>query len=137
VTDASQDVVRAAVDALNRGELEAFAACLDAEVEWEETGEAFPGLAGTYRGPEEVRQWAEQAAVDLWNHLWMEVEELTETKDGRILLGILITARGGSSGIETEQRAWQLFSLRDGRIARRLGPFWTRDKAIEAVRSSE
>jgi ketosteroid isomerase-like protein len=133
MTQANQEVVREAVDATNRGDPDAFKACLHPEVEWEENDDAFPGLQGTYRGRAEVQKWAEQAAQELWKDLHMEVEELTETRDGRVLLGTLITAHGTTSGVKTEQRAWQLFSFTDGRIARRQGPFWTRDKALEAV----
>jgi ketosteroid isomerase-like protein len=129
----NQALVRQAVDALNQGDLAAFKACLHPDVEWEENDDAFPGLQGDYRGPAQVEKWAEQAARELWKDLHMEVQELTETNDGRVLLGILITARGTASGVETEQRAWQLFSFADDMIAKRQGPFWTREKALEVA----
>ena len=81
------EVVRMAVEALNRRDSDAFVGCLHPDVEWEETSDAFPGLSGSYRGPEEVRRWAEQAVVEYWAELTLEVEELTQTSDSGILLG--------------------------------------------------
>ena len=134
---ANKDVVREAVDATNRRDLDAFKACLHRDVEWEESADAFPGLRGTYRGRGEVEKWSERASQELWKDLHLEVEELTETSDGRILLGTLITARGTASGVKTEQRAWQIFWCADGMIIRRHGPFWTREEALEAAGLSE
>jgi ketosteroid isomerase-like protein len=127
------EAVREAVDATNRRDLNAFSACLHPSVEWEENAEAFPGLRGIYRGRGEVQKWAEQATQEPWKDLHLEVEELTETSDGRVLLGTLITAHGTASGVKTELRAWQLFWFADGKIARRQGPFWTRDEALETA----
>jgi hypothetical protein len=55
------------------------------------------------------------------------------TGDDRVLLETLSTARGGASGAETELRAWNVFWFADGKIARRQGPFGTRDEALEAA----
>ena len=131
------EVVRMAVEALNRRDSDAFVGCLHPDVEWEETSDAFPGLSGSYRGPEEVRRWAEQAVVEYWAELTLEVEELTQTSDSGILLGMRISARGAASGVSTETHAWQVFWVTDGRIARREGPFWARTEALEAAGLSE
>ena len=129
--------VRDAVEALNDRDIGAFVACLHPEVEWQETADAFPGLSGRYHGRGEVERWAEQAVVEFWAQLEMEIEEITETSDGGILLGMRISARGTSSGVDTETHAWQFFGFVDGRISRRLGPFWERDEALKAAGLSE
>jgi ketosteroid isomerase-like protein len=129
----SLDAVRQALDALNRGDVRTFAACLHPAVEWEESADAFPGLKGIYHGREEVQKWAEQAVAEFWNDLHMEVEELTEASGGRVLLGILITAQGAASGVRTERRAWQVFWVVDGEIAKRHGPYWSRGQALETA----
>jgi ketosteroid isomerase-like protein len=127
------EVVLEGVDSVNRGDAEGFMACLHPDVEWEESGDPFPGLRGIYRGRAEAQEWFEEAVVELWERLHIDVEEITEGSDGRVFLGMLITARGRASGVETERRAWQVFWCMDGKIARRLGPFWARDEALEAA----
>jgi ketosteroid isomerase-like protein len=131
------EVVLQGVDAANRRDPDAFMACLHPDVEWEESGDPFPGLRGIYRGRAEARKWFEEAVVELWERLHNEVEEITEASDDRVFLGILIRARGRASGVETELRAWQVFWLTDGKIARRQGPFWARNEALEAAGLSD
>ncbi|HEX6116949.1 MAG TPA: nuclear transport factor 2 family protein [Solirubrobacterales bacterium] len=131
------DIAREAVEAMNRRDTDAFVARLHPGVVWEETVDAFSGLKGNYRGPREVRRWAEQAVVELWSELKMEIEEITEMSDGGVLLGTRISARGTASGVDTETHAWQIFWFADERISRRQGPFWARDEALEAAGLSE
>ena len=100
-------------------------ACLCPEVEWEDT-EGFVGLRGVYRSRAEVRDWFEQAVVEPWESLHLEVEEITAATDGRVLLGTLMAGRGRASGVETEIRVWFVSWHDDGKIARRQ-VFWTRD----------
>ena len=101
------EIAREAVEAMNRRDTDAFVARLHPGVEWEETADAFSGLKGNYRGPREVRRWAEQAVVEFWPDLKMEIEEITEMSDGGVLLGTRISARGTASGVDTETHAWQ------------------------------
>jgi hypothetical protein len=35
--------------------------------------------------------------------------------------------------VETELRGWQVLLCADGKVARRQGPFWARDEALEAA----
>ena len=126
------DVVREAVAAMNRRDPDALVACLHPDVEWQESGDVFPGLRGTYRGRAEVQRWAEEGVLEPWESLRLEVKEITEASDGRVFLETLISGRGRASGLETELRAWQVFWLADGLIARRQ-VFWARDEAVEAA----
>jgi hypothetical protein len=57
--------------------------------------------------------------------------------DDRLVGCVLMTARGRGSGVETELRMWQALWVADGRIARRRGPYSTRDEALEAVARRE
>jgi ketosteroid isomerase-like protein len=131
------EVVLKGVDAVNSGDPDAFMACLHPDVEWEESGDPFPGLRGSYRGRMEARKWFEEAVVELWERLHTDVEEITQASDDRVFLGMLITARGRASGVETERRAWQVFWFVDGKIARRQGPFWARDEGLAAAGLSD
>jgi ketosteroid isomerase-like protein len=125
------EVVRAAVDALNRRDSDTFLGYLHPEVEWQESAQAFPGLAGTYRGPGEVEKWARQAVAEYWADLVMEIDEIAQGEGG-IVLGVRIAARGAGSGVDTEAKAWQILELEDGLIRRRRGPFWERSEAFAA-----
>jgi ketosteroid isomerase-like protein len=126
------DLVLSAVDAVNRADVEAFAACFHPDVEWEVSGEPFPGFEGMYRGHEGVRRWLKQA-LEPWDSVRLDVEEIIEPRDGWLVVGVLMTTRGGGSGVETQLRLWQVFLVDDGQVTRRTGPYWTSDAALEAV----
>jgi ketosteroid isomerase-like protein len=87
------EIVRELVDAVNRRDLDAFVACLRPDVEWEENPD-IPRLRGVYRGRAEVREWVEEAFLEVWESFHIEGEEITEASGGRLLLGLLLTARG-------------------------------------------
>jgi ketosteroid isomerase-like protein len=127
----SFEIVRAAIDAANRRDWDAFVLCLDPEVVWDDT-EGFAGLRGVYRGPAEVRDWFE-AALEPWDTLEMTVDEIREADGGRrVFVGGAIRGRGKASGAEADVHVWQVLWLRGGKIARRQ-LYWTRDEAVEAA----
>ena len=126
------EVVLKAVDAANRRDPDAFVACLHPEVEWEESGDVFPGLRGIHRGWAGVRKWFQEAVLELWENLHVEVEEITDVRDGCVFLELVLTTRGRASGVETQLRYWQVLWLAGGKITRRQ-VFWTRDEALEAA----
>ncbi|MEK6326170.1 MAG: nuclear transport factor 2 family protein [Actinomycetota bacterium] len=130
------EVVREAVDAVNRGDSDAFIACLRPDVEWEESGDVLPGLRGVHRGWAEVRKWFDEAVLELWESLHLEVEEITDARDGCVFLELVMTTRGRASGVETQLRFWQVFWLTDGKVARRQR-FGARDEALAAARLRE
>jgi ketosteroid isomerase-like protein len=131
MSEENVEIVRDAVDAINRRDPDAFIACLHPDVEWEDT-EGFAGLRSVSRGRAEMREWFETAFLELWERFHVEVEEVTEANDGRVFLGFLLTARGRGSGVDTEARAWNVFWLVDYKIARRR-LFADRDEALEAA----
>jgi ketosteroid isomerase-like protein len=126
------EVVLKAVDAANRRDPDAFVACLHPEVEWEESGDVFPGLRGIYRGWAGVRKWFQEAVLELWQNLHVEVEEITDARDGCVFLELVLTTRGRASGVETQLRYWQVLWLTDGKVVRRQ-VFFDRAEALEAA----
>ena len=126
------EVISAAVDALNRIDADAFVAVLHPDVEWEASDERSVGFRQTYRGRTEVRRWFRDA-FEPWGSLRFQVEEISEASDDRVLLGMLMTTRGEASGAETELRLWQVFWFTDDQVARRMGPYSTRETALEAT----
>jgi ketosteroid isomerase-like protein len=127
------EVILRGVEATNRGDPDAFVACLHPDVEWEESGDTFPGLDGIYRGWAEVREWFVETFCAPWESSHTQVKEIIAAGDERVLLGFVRTARGRASGAETTLRGWNVFWFAHGKIARRAGPFWNRDEALEAV----
>jgi ketosteroid isomerase-like protein len=137
MSEENVEVVLAAVEAVNRGDPDAFVACLHPDVVWEESGDVFPGLRGTYDGPARVREWFEGAFLGgIWEGLHIEVEEITEVGDDRVFLETLLTARGAGSGVETKLSAWQVLWFADGCVTRRQ-VFFKRDEALEAAGLSD
>ena len=74
--------------------------------------------------------------MELWESFDIEVEEITQASDSQVFIGIRGSARGKASGVETELRAWQVFTFVDGKAASRE-IFLNRDAALEAAGLSE
>jgi ketosteroid isomerase-like protein len=95
----------------------------DPAVEWSPT-------EGTYHGPEGVvsslAEWFEP-----WEEHKVELEEVTNVGD-RVLAVVHLTGRGAHSGIEIDQRFFQVYAVRGGRIIRMV-EFVTRDDALDAA----
>ena len=133
-------VVLEAHDAVNREDPDAFIACLSTDVEWEDQPrggfDPFPGLRGSYHGHAEVRKWFVEAFLEPWESFHVDVDEIVETGDGRVLNAFVLTARGKASGVVTEARGWQLLCLGEGKITKRQ-VFGDRKDAFEAAGLSE
>jgi ketosteroid isomerase-like protein len=126
------DVILKAVEAVNRRDADAFVARVSPDVEWE-TNPQMVGLGGTYHGRAGTREFFEQLfGLETWESIHVEVEEITEASDDRVLLGLLAKVRGRGSGVPTEGRLWQVFWFAEGLITRRQA-FWTRKEALEAA----
>ena len=126
------EVIRQMIDAVNRRDPDAFVACLTPSVEWDDR-QGWPGIRRLYHGRAGVRQWWE-AFMSVGEIVSAEVEELTEGISGRVFLGVSGTFRGGSGGVGTEfdARAWYVFWLVNGKVAK--GElFWVRNRALEAA----
>jgi ketosteroid isomerase-like protein len=134
MSQANVEIGREMVDAFDRRDLDALLALVRPDVEWDDT-EGWPGIRGIYRGRAGVREWWD-AALEVWDSVHAEVEEITEGSDGRVFLGALGTFRGGASGVETEARAWYVLWLVNGKIAR-WKLFWARDDALTAAGLAE
>ena len=124
------EVVLEHIDAMNRGDVEALAATVSPDVEWEDTL-FWTEPRRTFRGRAGVRQWLDQV-WEPWADLQMEAREITDAGDGRLLLGFRLTARGKESGAETQIHLWTVSWITDGKVARRRS-FRSRASALEAA----
>jgi ketosteroid isomerase-like protein len=123
MSEENVDVVRKLFAVLDRQDWRAALAFFDPEVEWSPT-------EGTYRGLEglasSVAEWLEP-----WEEHHIEAEEFTEAGN-QVLAVVHLTGRGAGSGMEIDQRFFQVYAVSNGKIIRMV-EFVTRDEALEAA----
>jgi ketosteroid isomerase-like protein len=122
-------LVRAAIDAYNRGDIGSIVEILDPEIEVY----AEPGLvnAGTYHGIDGFTTWVTEW-IDAWESPRNEIHRIEAVGDHHVLAEIDQRARGAGSGVEVEMRLVYMFEERDGR-ARRLHLYRGWDAAAAVV----
>jgi ketosteroid isomerase-like protein len=117
------DVVRGLFAALENQDWEAALGLFDPEVEWSPT-------EGTFRGPEGVvsslAEWLEP-----WEEHHVDAEEFKDAGD-QVVAVIHLTGRGTGSGMEIDQRFFQVYGVRSGKIVRMV-EFIRRAEALEAI----
>jgi ketosteroid isomerase-like protein len=129
VSEENVEVVRRAYEAWNQGDDKGWASAVAAGFEY------FP--AGVVAGTESRYQGAEGFARYL-RRFWDEFADArTEVRRLRdlgdlVLAEITFRGRGRQSGVETEMEAYQLWTLREGKIVRGEG-FVSREGALEAA----
>ena len=92
-----------------------------------------PSLASepdTYRGHEGVRSWF-GAFGDAMEGVYFEGQEFTAAGD-MVVVDTKLRGRGRTTGIETEQRAFLVWTLREGLVTR-VDAFAERGQALEAA----
>jgi ketosteroid isomerase-like protein len=119
--------------AVNRGDLDVLLAVYlpDVITSFDPASGLTPAdLAGEHEGHDGFRLlW------DAWNSAWenlrFDPRELVDAGD-RLLVTVDVSGRGAGSGIEIEMTYYEVYTLRDGRIARHEN-FLARAAALEAV----
>ena len=107
-----------------RGDYDEASEYLAPDVVWE-VGQELPA-----RGPEAVRDvWRRWDAE--WEELETEIEEIVDAGD-QLVLAVRYRGRGRISGVEVNDRQFEVHSLRDGRCVRKI-EFPTRSEALAAV----
>jgi ketosteroid isomerase-like protein len=109
------ETIRAAVAALNRGDVEALAAALDPDVELVPLRAVLDG--SVYRGHEGLRRWLDDMSED-WVGFQLGLEEVRELGGGRVLVQASMRMRGRSSGVAVDAPAAWLCDMRAGRVRR-------------------
>jgi ketosteroid isomerase-like protein len=121
---------REAVEAINRGDVEAALERTHPDIEWQ-TLDEFPE-AGTYRGTDEVvgffRTWQQT-----FRGFHLDLEECGPVDDDQVLAALRVGGEGAESGVEVESPVFfQLLEFRDGQLFR-ARMFQTRNQALEAA----
>jgi ketosteroid isomerase-like protein len=123
------EIVRAAYDAVNRGDLDAAISNIAPEMEYVASG-AVPGATGIYLGAEGVKRFI----AALWEEFDDARAEVTEliAADDRVVVSATARGRGKLSGAEAMWNTWQLWTIRDGKLVRGQG-FTSREEALRAA----
>lgn len=82
--------------------------------------ETLPGIAAepqVYRGKEGVRHWFD-SFYEVMDEVTVSPSYARELEDGRVLLHFELRARGQASGIEVNQQARAIGTLRDSLLVR-------------------
>jgi len=124
------EIVREAYEAWSQGDLDAALDKFAADVIWQMAG-VFPGIEPVYRGPEGVRRFSADFR-EPWESLTVEVGELAEIDEHRVLATVRFRGRGRGSGVETTAEFPQIWTLKDGSVVH-LQSFADRSQALEAA----
>ena len=120
----SVEVVRSIYDSWARDEQPAD--LYDPDIEW-----SLPHPGGKVRGREELLAFL-RSFMGAWDEHEIQVEELRELDDGRVLALFTERATGRLSGVETEAHVAAIWSLQDGRVVHFEG-FGDRDEALRVA----
>jgi len=110
----SADVVRRALEALNRRDLAALEALADPAIELDLSERVLN--PATYRGAEGLLRFLGEVD-DLWTSMDISVERIIERGD-EVLAILLVKLVGRGSGVEMESPIAQWWTLRDGKLLR-------------------
>jgi uncharacterized protein len=130
VSQQNVEIVRRAYAALAEHGVEAVFAFAHPEFEMT-TPPSLASEPDTYRGHEGVRRWFGSFG-DAMDEVYLEGETFIPVGD-KVLVETTLHARGRTTGIETGQRAFLVWTLRDG-LATRVDTFADRAEAVEAAR---
>jgi ketosteroid isomerase-like protein len=118
------EVVRRTFEYYSRGDYAEAAALLAPDVHWE-IGQELPA-----QGRDAVRRMWER-----WDSGWQELETVPEEfidAGDKVVVSVRYTGRGPASGIELDDRIFDVYTLRDGMCVSKI-EFKTRREALEAA----
>jgi ketosteroid isomerase-like protein len=105
------ELIRRALDAFDRQDVEGFVKCMDPEIEFEPH---LAGVEGNYRGHDGIRQFMAEGS-DVMELLGTDVDEVHDLGNRVLALGAF-HVRGRGSGAEDVTPFALLATIRDGRF---------------------
>jgi ketosteroid isomerase-like protein len=136
MSDENVEVVRAQIDAYNRGDYDTALALLDKKVEWHvpEVAALDAPASGIVQGRARV---AEQFArwLEAWETHAFEVTDALSQGDDVFIAGLQV-GRGRHSGLDIRVPTFHVFTVRDQKIVA-MRAFAERANALEAAGLSE
>ncbi|MGZ5323965.1 MAG: nuclear transport factor 2 family protein [Solirubrobacterales bacterium] len=112
MSEQNSEIVRAAFEAFNEGGPEAFIPFTHPDVEFS-TPSDLASEPDTYRGHDGVRRYWD-SFFEIMDEIKVETRELHDRGE-RVVVAMTLKARGRATGIETEQQAAAVATLRDGK----------------------
>jgi ketosteroid isomerase-like protein len=125
------EVVRRAMDAFNRGDLDAVIGSFSQDFEFDFSNSRGP-MRGIYRGRDQVQEFFESFS-EPWASFGFDLqEEVIELPDGRVLTVNTFRARGHESGADVAASGASVWTVGDGEVKA-----WTfyqsKSEALEAA----
>jgi ketosteroid isomerase-like protein len=121
-------------EAFNRGDTSVLEDLAIPDVEWGATG-AFPGVEGSYRGPEAMQRWMEVIRSE-WRYFEVTLDEVLYDSRDVLTVTERLRGRGRESGAEVEMRVFSVYWFQQGKLRRRAA-FTERKSALEAAGLAE
>jgi ketosteroid isomerase-like protein len=135
MSQSNVELVRAAWEAWERGDMEALFAFYDPAIVWDQTRAPPPELADMYRGHEGVRRFFREWLAP-FESFYACPEEFIDAGEA-VVVRVRQGGRGKLSGAEVEMAPyWQIYRLRDGR-AIQIEIYLDRGEALKAVGLAE
>ena len=128
------EVVRDAVVAYNRGDLETLLAYCADDIDYRAVEGALDDR-GPMHGKDAVRAYF-QDWLDTFDDLKAEPLELIDAADEQVVAVLRFGGRAKLSGVEADLTFAVVYTLRDGKVARGR-EYWTKEQALEAAGLSE
>ena len=126
------EVVRRALEAWQRGDLDTWLSAYDPAIEWHPALERIVGgMENSYRGIDGLREaWSmyRSELEDFHN----EAQELRDVDKDRVVLLGEMRWRGAASGIDMGSPVGMVVTLRDGKIVHSID-YLSHEEALEAV----
>jgi ketosteroid isomerase-like protein len=123
--------VKAGFDALEHGDVEELLELIHPEFEFT-TPATLSVEPDTYRGEEGVRRYFD-SFYEAMDEVRFIPDEFIDAGD-RVVVPVHVRARGKETGLEVEQRIFQVWSVRDGK-ASRVEIFPTLEEAMDATKA--
>jgi ketosteroid isomerase-like protein len=84
-----------------------------------------------YRGYDGFRRYVE-VVDEMWDDFEFHPEEFIDAGD-HVVVAVRISGKGRESGVQTEMRLFNVWTLRDGKVIRLTGGYRDRAEALEAA----
>jgi ketosteroid isomerase-like protein len=128
------ELVRAATEAMERGDAEGALAALDTEIEWHATvGGVDEGRVA--RGHDEVVQGFLDY-FEVWERIELRAEDFIDAGGEEVVVFFHEVAKGRKSGIVVETDTGTINTVRNGKIVR-VRSYMDRDEALRAAGLSD
>ena len=133
MSEENVDLMRRAVDAYNRGDLDGAVADVAPEVEFFPSG-ALPGWTEKLHGPDEYKGFLGWVAEE-FSDPHAEATEIRDAGD-QLLLELTLSGRGRLSGVQASWTLWHVWTMKDGKFVQGRA-FSSKAEALEAAGLSE